>query len=280
MITVHCCVGILEFLDDASLGDVSLDAKWIMVRGRHSALRVGSEKYPFSQRATITLHSRRYTAKEIPSYGAKNIAVRYGTLDLHGLPKTPTWTRLGATAEAGSITITLAESVNWQTGDKIAIASSVWGPEEVEDRFVSAVSADGVTLTLDRPLQFVHWGELMVCLLNEQYAPCCAFLFFTSHRAVHCKLQKGYVARNFTRCHRPCSLQVLVQVNFLVETCANYAGYCWKACGHACRGGLLDTERVGSRRCIISCGQVWRAHHAALPACWRPCHDYRAHLSH
>lgn len=154
--------GVLEFADDAAIGDVSLDAKWIMVRGRRSALRIGTEASPFSQRATITLHSRRYTAKEIPSYGAKNIAVRYGTLDLHGLPKAPTWTRLGATAEAGSSTIVLAEPVNWQAGDKIAIASSVWSPEQVEDRFVSSVSTDGVTLTLDRPLQFTHWGVLVV----------------------------------------------------------------------------------------------------------------------
>lgn len=135
-----------------------------MVRGRQSALRIGTETSPFSQRATITLHGRRYTAKEIPSYGAKNIAVRYGTLDLHGLPRTPTWTRLGATVEAGSNTIILAESVNWQPGDKIAIASSVWSPEQVEDRFITSISADGVTLTLDRPLHFAHWGELVVRL--------------------------------------------------------------------------------------------------------------------
>jgi hypothetical protein len=133
-----------------------------MVRGHQSALRIGTETNPFSQRATITLHGRRYTAKEIPSYGAKNIAVRYGTLDLHGLPKTPTWTRLGATATAGSSTIILAESVNWQSGDKIAIASSVWSPDQVEERFISAIDADGVTVQLNRPLQFTHWGELVV----------------------------------------------------------------------------------------------------------------------
>ena len=167
--------GVLEFADDDSIGDVSLDAKWIMVRGRQSALRVGTETTPFSQRATITLHSRRYTAKEIPSYGAKNIAVRYGTLDLHGQPKTPTWTRLGATVEAGSSTIVLVESVNWQAGDKIAIASSVWSPDQVEDRFVSSVSSDGVTLTLDRPLQFTHWGDLVVCFPSIWIAEhCCA----------------------------------------------------------------------------------------------------------
>jgi hypothetical protein len=153
---------VLEFADDPSIGDLSLDAKWILVRGRHAALRIGTEASPFSQRAVITMHSRRDTAREIPGYGAKNIAVRYGTLDLHGLPKTPTWTRLGATAEAGSITIILAEPTNWQAGDKIAIASSVWGPEQVEDRFISSVSSDGATLTLDRPLQFTHWGELVV----------------------------------------------------------------------------------------------------------------------
>jgi hypothetical protein len=81
--------------------DVSLDAEYIMVRGKNAALEIGTEDAPFTHKATITLHGRRDTAKEIPVYGAKNIAVRFGTLDLHGLPKTPTWTRLGVTAKAG-----------------------------------------------------------------------------------------------------------------------------------------------------------------------------------
>lgn len=151
--------GHLEFLDTA---DVALHAEWIMVRGAGSALTVGREDAPFLHRATITMHGRRATAREIPSYGAKNIAVRYGTLDLHGMPKTPTWTRLGATVEAGAATLQLAEPVNWVAGDEIAVASSAWEPSEVEKRKIVSVSEGGTTLTLDGPLMHEHWGELVV----------------------------------------------------------------------------------------------------------------------
>lgn len=154
--------GRLEFLD---AHDLELHAEWIMVRGAGSALTVGHEDKPFTHLADITLHGRRATAREIPSYGAKNIAVRYGTLDLHGIPKTPTWTRLGRTAMPGDDTVTLAEPVNWQADDEIAIASSAWGPHEAEQRRILSVSSDGLTLTLDEPLEFEHWGELVVRFL-------------------------------------------------------------------------------------------------------------------
>lgn len=158
--------GKLEFLDE---DDVGLHAEWIMVRGAGSALTVGQEDKPFTHHAAITLHGRRSTAREIPSYGAKNIAIRYGTLDLHGLPKTPTWTRLGRTAMAGDDTLVLTEPVNWQHNDEIAIASSAWGPSEVEKRRISSISSDGLTIILDEPLEFEHWGELVVRFLHLKH---------------------------------------------------------------------------------------------------------------
>ena len=49
---------------------------------------------------------------ELPIYGAKVIAVRNGTLDMHGQPVGVTWTNLGQTATAGTDQITLKEPVN------------------------------------------------------------------------------------------------------------------------------------------------------------------------
>lgn len=175
--------GQLEFLDSAH---VHLHAEWIMVRGVGSALTVGREDAPFRHSATITLHGRRSTAREIPSYGAKNIAVRYGTLDLHGLAKTPTWTRLGATAQAGSDAVMLVDPVNWVAGDEIAIASSAWDPSEVEQRRIVSVSSDGRTLTLDKRLWFQHWGELVVCsFLSELRASIMCALCETCSTSPH-----------------------------------------------------------------------------------------------
>ena len=47
-------------------------------------MQVGTEKKPHCHKATITMHGNVLT-KELPVYGNKNIAVRNGTLDLHGI---------------------------------------------------------------------------------------------------------------------------------------------------------------------------------------------------
>lgn len=39
---------------------------------------------------------------EIPIYGNKVIAVRNGILDLHGIPRYPTWTELDTTVLPGA----------------------------------------------------------------------------------------------------------------------------------------------------------------------------------
>jgi len=71
-------------------------------------------------KAVITLHGRPPGSPELPVvmtpdlpiYGAKTIAVRFGTLDVHGLPKLPTWTKLSANATVGDNVIHLAQVVN------------------------------------------------------------------------------------------------------------------------------------------------------------------------
>lgn len=56
--------------------------------------------------ATITLHGT-VNDPEIPIYGAKVLAVRQGQLDLHGLPRNVTWTRLAITADKNETTLLL-----------------------------------------------------------------------------------------------------------------------------------------------------------------------------
>lgn len=52
------------------------------------------------------------------------LAVREGSVDLHGAPIDTTWTHLAATAAAGSTTISLKQSVSWKAGDNIVIATT------------------------------------------------------------------------------------------------------------------------------------------------------------
>ncbi|MEM9844972.1 MAG: G8 domain-containing protein, partial [Pseudomonadota bacterium] len=69
------------------------------------------------------------------------------------------WTELSQTADAGSNQLVLTEDTGWEVGDQIAIASTSDDWTESEEFTVTAVSADGMTVTLDRPLQHTHRGE-------------------------------------------------------------------------------------------------------------------------
>jgi len=46
--------------------------------------QVGTEQEPFQHKAIITLHGH-LRSLEMPIYGAKTLAVRNGSLDLHGM---------------------------------------------------------------------------------------------------------------------------------------------------------------------------------------------------
>ena len=72
----------------------------------------------------------------------------------HGLPKRPTWTVLAATAHVGDTSLTLAEPVNWQVGDEVAVASSSLLPHEYDTAVITGISEDRTVLTLDRPLAY------------------------------------------------------------------------------------------------------------------------------
>ncbi|MEO0821605.1 MAG: Ig-like domain-containing protein [Pseudomonadota bacterium] len=70
------------------------------------------------------------------------------------------WTQLGATAEAGSTTLTLAEATGWQPGDTIVIASTDFNADQAETFEIVSVADGGREVTLDRPLEHMHYGEI------------------------------------------------------------------------------------------------------------------------
>uniref|UniRef100_A0A8C5R062 PKHD1 like 1 n=1 Tax=Leptobrachium leishanense TaxID=445787 RepID=A0A8C5R062_9ANUR len=138
--------------------DIELQSENILITDG-GVLQVGTEEAPFQHKAIITLHGH-LRSPELPLYGAKTLAVREGILDLHGLPVPVTWTHLAQTAEAGTSTITLKQSVTWKAGDEIVIASTGdrLSQKENEKRTILSVSADGKTLTLEEPLTYKHLG--------------------------------------------------------------------------------------------------------------------------
>jgi hypothetical protein len=62
-------------------------------------MEVGTEEFPYTSKITITMHGA-LEDPYLPIYGNKVIAVREGTLDMHGVKK-KTWSVLEKTVEAG-----------------------------------------------------------------------------------------------------------------------------------------------------------------------------------
>ena len=112
-----------EFIFDRA--DLTLDASYIFVMGKQSAFVVGTEDEPFLQQATITLHGSP-VSKELPLYGAKVLACRECTLDLHGRPNLDerVHTKLAITAEAGNSTLVLLEPVDWPLSSMAMVTST------------------------------------------------------------------------------------------------------------------------------------------------------------
>ena len=112
---------------------------------------------PFTHKATITMYGTLRSI-ELPIFGAKVLALRNGTLDLHGTPVGVTWTYLSATAASQSNRIELKDAVQWPVGSQIVIATTgdYLSQGQTETNYIQSISPDGKTITLRSPLQFEH----------------------------------------------------------------------------------------------------------------------------
>ncbi|XP_052830942.1 fibrocystin-L [Octopus bimaculoides] len=152
-LTVENKGGILEF----DKKDVELRAENILITdgGR---LQIGTEEEPFQHKAIITMYGN-LRSKELPIYGAKTLAVRNGTLCLHGRRLLHTWTHLMKTVKSGEKKIVLKHPVpGWRIGDHIVIASTGGrhSQRENEVRTIAAISPDYKELTLNKSLDYEH----------------------------------------------------------------------------------------------------------------------------
>jgi cell migration-inducing and hyaluronan-binding protein len=142
--------GKLSFSDKA---DLELTTEWIMV---HGELEIGTEARPHTRNATITL-TDNVKDEEHDGMGDRGIMVAGGTLNLHG-NRTNSWTKLAATANAGSTQIKVLNARGWRKGDVVVLASTDFDSTQAEKRSIAAISGD--TITLDQPLQYMHFGKI------------------------------------------------------------------------------------------------------------------------
>jgi len=143
--------GKLSFSNDA---DLELTTEWIML---HGELEIGTEARPHTRKATITFTDNVKGEDVMAGMGDRGIMISGGTLNLHG-ERTHTWTKLSATAEAGSTRIQVLDASGWRAGDEIVLASTDYDPRQAEVRVITAIR--GNTLTLDRPLEYMHFGKI------------------------------------------------------------------------------------------------------------------------
>lgn len=74
------------------------------------------------------MHGGRWDP-EIPMFGNKVLGVRYGILDIHGVPRRPYWTTLSKSALIDDTTITIdAIDCDWEINDQIIIAPTCNDP--------------------------------------------------------------------------------------------------------------------------------------------------------
>jgi hypothetical protein len=137
----------------------TFDAHYVFVH--HGYFEAGTAEEPYTSKLTITMHGKKYDPN-MPIYGNKCIGVRYGTIDIHGVERTPTWTELEATAAANQNQITLKEAVDWKVDEEIVIASTEFEADQAEKKKIVAIDRtdpDKPVLTLDSNLAFQHYAS-------------------------------------------------------------------------------------------------------------------------
>jgi hypothetical protein len=152
---------------------ISLNTKFIVVLS-NGLFEIGTENDPHDNRFILTLDSTNNSLTvDLGLYSNLTNQIRSGSGFLMAMGKNAriniygadginkkTWTQLAATAKAGSTSLQLADATGWKVGEKIAIASSDFDPLKAEEFTVKAVTLNGKSITLDRPLQFDHYGQI------------------------------------------------------------------------------------------------------------------------
>lgn len=151
--------------DDDESYEATFDAHYIFLNDG-AVMEVGTREEPYRSKLTISMHGARYDPY-IPKFGNKCIAVHHSFLDMHGIPRSVTWTSLETTAAVGDTSITLQEAADWNVGEEIVIASTDLGIEDneiagegdrSEVRVITAIS--GTTVSFAEPLLYEHYADV------------------------------------------------------------------------------------------------------------------------
>ncbi|CAF3397266.1 unnamed protein product, partial [Rotaria socialis] len=146
--------GVLEFEQDMN-NTLYVDS--ILING--GQLIVGWPNNPLRSKVDIIITGSSSVNVLLPnnagSIGQKVIGV-LGGLDLHGMHRNVSWTRLATTASAGQNSITLSEPVDWLVGDEIILTTTDTRIDHVERHNITGISGGGTIITLTGALAYTH----------------------------------------------------------------------------------------------------------------------------
>ncbi|NXG59728.1 PKHD1 protein, partial [Hemiprocne comata] len=161
-------------------GPVELHAHYILISDG-GELQVGSPLDPFRHKAHIYLYGSLHSPSLFP-YGVKFLAVRNGTLSLHGWMPKVSFTHLNSSAHANDRRLVLQEPVDWQPGDEIMVGRTGLGDAQQQEEMAVIESVTNTELYLRSPLRYSHSvGEGWV---NGQSLPLSAVVALISRRVV------------------------------------------------------------------------------------------------
>ncbi|XP_028906522.1 fibrocystin isoform X3 [Ornithorhynchus anatinus] len=135
-------------------GPIKLRAHHILVTDG-GELRIGSPEEPFPGTAQIQLYGSSHSNTFFP-YGAKFLAVRNGTLSLHGRVPRVSITYLRAAAQANDTKLALEEPVDWQPGDKAVVSGLGLEGSSQQDEIITIATVLDADLHLQSPLRYSH----------------------------------------------------------------------------------------------------------------------------
>ncbi|XP_067401067.1 fibrocystin isoform X2 [Emydura macquarii macquarii] len=135
-------------------GPIEIHAHYILVSDG-GKFQVGSPDEPFHDKAHIHLHGSFRSATFFP-YGAKFLAVRNGTISMHGFVPKVVYTHLKTAACVNDTRLDLEEPVDWQPGDEIIVGGTSPGDVHQQEEIVTIKAVDNTELYLRSPLRYSH----------------------------------------------------------------------------------------------------------------------------
>ncbi|XP_071404277.1 fibrocystin isoform X3 [Pithys albifrons albifrons] len=141
---------------------VELHAHYILISDG-GELQVGSPEAPFRHKAHIYLYGSVHSPPLFP-YGVKFLAVRNGTLSLHGWMPKVVFTHLKSSAYANDTQLVLQDPVDWEPGDEILVGRTGLGDAQQQEEVSVIKSVNSTELHLRSPLRYSHsaeegWGD-------------------------------------------------------------------------------------------------------------------------